>query len=83
MPLTYFERKARLPHGAVSIVAVEQGRGADKISLVLSGKMRNRAIETRLASLMRDPDTGKHVTVSEAFGPPSRSLRRSRTSAAS
>ncbi len=63
--LTYFERKARLPFGAVSRIATEVGRSNSWVSLVLKGAYRDRAIERALARLMR-PATG----VAEAFGPP-------------
>ena len=77
MALTYYERKARLPHGAVSQVAKELGCAVSKVSDVLSeSPVRDRLIETRLAQLMRDPVTNKKVTVTEAFGAPARTLRR-------
>lgn len=78
MPLTYFERKACLPHGAVSRVMEDVGCAQSKVSDVLRGSTRDRNVEARLARLMRDPDTGKRVAVVDAFGPPARSLRRAR-----
>jgi len=78
MPLTYYERKARLPFGAVLRVAEKCSAPASTVSRVLADKLRNRAIESALAALMRDPATGRRVTVSEAFGPPARTLRRAR-----
>jgi hypothetical protein len=80
MPLTYFERKACLPHGAVSRVAEEEGCAISKVSANLSGTAFDRAIQTKLAALMIDTE-GKPVTVDMAFGPERRSLRRSKASA--
>lgn len=76
MALTYYERKARLPHGAVSRVAEEEGCVASKVSYVLAGRVRDRAVEARLARLMRDPESGARVTVADAFGPPARNVHR-------
>jgi hypothetical protein len=75
MPLTYYERKARLYHGAVKDVAGEAGCSLAQVSQTLSGRSRDRDVETRLARLMRNPDGGR-VTVCEAFGRPARKLRR-------
>lgn len=63
--LTYYERKARLPFGAVSRIAEQTGRSNGWVSLVLKGAYRDREIERALARLMR-PVTG----VAEAFGEP-------------
>lgn len=81
MPLSYFERKALLPHGAVSRVAEELGCAVAKVSLVLGGHARDRDVETHLARLMRYPETGNResytrVSVTEAFGPAARKLHR-------
>lgn len=77
MALTYYERKERLPHGAVSRVAEELGRPVSTVSRVLAGTLRDREVETRLAQLMREPTTAQRVSVNEAFGSPARTLRRS------
>lgn len=74
MTLTYYERKARLPHGAMSRVAEEEGCAISKVSDVVAGRVRDRSVETRLARIMRDPGTGARVSVTEAFGPPARKL---------
>lgn len=81
MTLTYFERKACLPHGAVSRVAEEAGCAISKVSANLSGTAFDRGIQTKLASLMVDPATGKAVSVEKAFGRERRSLRRARADA--
>jgi hypothetical protein len=63
--LTYFERKSRLPFGAVTRVANEQDTVVSNVTAVLKGAHRNRPVEKALAALMR-PKT----TVTEAFGEP-------------
>lgn len=63
--LTYFERKARLPFGAVSRVAEKTGCAVSNVTAVLKGAHRNREIETELSRLMR-PKT----SVTAAFGEP-------------
>jgi hypothetical protein len=64
--LTYFERKARLPFGAVSKVADELDKmSVSNVTAVLKGAHRNRVVEVALAQLMR-PKT----SVTEAFGEP-------------
>lgn len=78
MALTYYERKARLPYGAVTRVAEELQHPVSSVSRVLAGVIRNRTIETALAKLMRVPETGAHVSVSDAFGPEKRSMRRAK-----
>lgn len=75
MALSYFERKARLPHGAVSRVAEEVACAVSKVSDVLTGHTRDRDVETRLAKLMRT-EAGERVSVTEAFGPAARKLHR-------
>ena len=70
MALSYYERKARLPFGAVSRVAEAHGCAVGYVSNVLSGRKRNREIELKLAALMRDPETGRALSVSAAFGKP-------------
>ena len=83
MPLTYYERKARLPFGAVSRVAEQHGCEVSHVSNVLSGRSRNRQIEQLLAALMRDPGTNKRVSVLVAFGAPAgRSMRATKGAAA-
>jgi len=72
--LTYYERKARLPHGAVTAVHEETGFSLSTVSEVLQGKHRNRSIEIALAALMQPP-----TPVVKAFGPPGpERLRRTR-----
>lgn len=78
MPLTYFERKALLPHGAVSRVSERVGCVVSKVSDVLRGYTRDREVETRLAELMRTP-AGERVSVTDAFGPAVRKLHRKGT----
>lgn len=74
--LDYPTRKARLPHGAVTVVAEKTGYAKSTVHEVLSGTLRNTRIEVALASYMR-PTT----TRAEAFGPPHRPLRRVRVPA--
>jgi hypothetical protein len=75
MAMTYYERKALLPHGAVSRVAEDAGCAPSKVSAVLSGRVRDRDVEARLSRLMRKAD-GSPVSVVEAFGPPARKLHK-------
>jgi hypothetical protein len=80
MTLTYYERKACLPHGAVKHVAdlLRTRRGSCANSTVSETLQcgGDREIEMELARLMRDPITNARVTVHEAFGPPARKLHR-------
>lgn len=82
MALTYYQRKERLPFGAGLRVAEELGVSAVTVSKVVRGLLRHRAVEIKLARLMRDPETHKPVSVTEAFGPASRSMRRAQSVAA-
>ncbi len=68
MPLSYYERKARLKHGDVGKVADEVGVDIGVVSRVLSGKKRRRDVEVALTKRMRDPETAKPVGIMEAFG---------------
>lgn len=68
-------RKAHLPYGAVSRVALDAGCAISKVSAVLSGKARDREVEAQLARLMRT-DAGARVSVTDAFGPRARCLPR-------
>jgi hypothetical protein len=74
MALSYYERKARLPFGAVSHVAHEAGCALSKVSAVLSGKVRDRDVEMRLARYMKHE--GRKVSVTAAFGPAAHRLPR-------
>ncbi len=67
--LSYFERKARLAHGAVRDVAADAGCSKPQASRVLAGARRDRRIEVLFARRMKDPHTGRAVSVAEAFGP--------------
>lgn len=62
--LTYRQRKMRCPRGAQARVAEFFKVDASKVTLVMKGRARDRAIETALAELFV-PVTG----VEEAFGP--------------
>lgn len=62
--LTPKERRERLPHRAVTIVALTEGCQASDVSRVLSGKTRNDRIECLLSAAMF-PTTSQE----EAFGP--------------
>jgi hypothetical protein len=74
MALSYYERKARLPFGAVSHVSREAGCALSKVSAVLSGKVRDRDVEMRLARYMKHE--GRRVSVTAAFGPAAHRLPR-------
>lgn len=63
--LTYFERKERLPHGALTEVKEKVGCALSTVTHVLRGIHRNRAIELELARRMVP-----RTSVREAFGPP-------------
>lgn len=62
--MTYYDRKARLPHGAVSAIAKDAGCAVSLVSMVLRGTRRNLGVEARLAAAMRP-----RVTPAYAFGP--------------
>jgi hypothetical protein len=64
MPLTRWERKARLKHGDGKRTAKRTGRPESHVSETLSGVRRDPVIEKELARRMR-PIT----TPEEAFGP--------------
>ncbi len=66
-PLTYWERKQRLPHGAVSAVARDLAVGVPFVSMVLKGTKRHFRVEAALCAQMR-PRLG----VARAFGPVTR-----------
>jgi len=68
MPLSYYERKALLPHGSARVVAAELNVEEALVSRVLSGKVTNRRdVQIALTKRMKSPDR-KKITVSEAFG---------------
>lgn len=75
MALSYHERKALLPHGAVSRIAEKHRCAVSKVSDVLGGTARDREIENDLAKLMRTADGGR-VTANDAFGPAVKKLHR-------
>lgn len=64
MPLTRWERKSRLKHGDVNSIAKRTRRAASHVSLVISGKRRDRVVEREAARRMKPP-----TTQDEAFGP--------------
>lgn len=64
MPLSRWERKARLRHGSQRSVAKRFGRPESWVSLVMSGDKRDEVVEKDLARRMRPLTTHE-----EAFGP--------------
>ena len=72
--LTYYERKGRLPFGAITRTAERCGVAVSNVTAVLKGAHRNRRIEIALASMMKP-----RTAVAAAFGPPGPgSMRRLR-----
>lgn len=53
MPLTRWERKARLGHGAVSEIARREKQPISVVSEVLNGRRRNRKVEVAIARRLR------------------------------
>lgn len=64
MPLTRWERKARLKHGDGKRIAKRLRRAESDVSSVIHGHKRNPAIEKEAARRMRPLTTPE-----EAFGP--------------
>jgi hypothetical protein len=76
MPLTYHQRKERIPFGASARIAERIGRSASWVALVLKGAYRDRRVETALAKMMEP-----YTSVTEAFGPPGPERLRKRVKA--
>lgn len=77
MPLSYTQRKQRIPFGGSARIAERLGRASSWVAMVLKGAYRDRDVERELAKAMR-PAT----TVTEAFGPADDPLRKPRAVAA-
>ncbi|MDP9202347.1 MAG: hypothetical protein M3P26_10520 [Gemmatimonadota bacterium] len=60
MPLTRWERKERLGHGAATEIAAKLGKSQSHVSRVLAGQRSDRKVEVVAARRLRVP-------VSEAF----------------
>jgi hypothetical protein len=63
MPMSRWDRKALLPHGAVTQIAQRTGRAKSHVSSVIHGHRRDRRVEVAVARLLRLP-------VDEVFPPP-------------
>lgn len=55
MPLSRWDRKALLPHGAVTQIASRTGRAKSHVSSVIHGHRRDRRVEVAVARLLRLP----------------------------
>jgi hypothetical protein len=62
MPLTRWERKARLKHGAGRSIAKRCRRAESHVSEVIAGHRRDPVVEKEVARRMK-------LSVEEAFGP--------------
>ena len=69
--LSYYERKARLPFGAITRTAERCGVGVSTVTAVCKGVHRNRRVELALAAVMTP-----RTPVGVAFGPGFRMMRR-------
>ncbi len=67
--MTYYERKALLPHGAQTQVATLLNCDAAKVSRVMRGYQRDADVERELHKLARNRRTGKRPTLAAMFGP--------------